>query len=144
MESLIKLGLLAATGAATSRARHATRRAAIYLAGMVAVAILAAAGVFCALAALWVVLKPELGRLGAWLVLTAILLAAAAILALVLNHRRERHEPDDISSTLQSALGDLRAFTEQSGEGLRKAVEGREWQLVVAALLAGLFLGRRH
>lgn len=144
MESLIKLGVMALTGAASAGARHAARRAAIYLAGMIAAAILATAGIGCALAALWLGIRPEIGKVGAWLVLAAILLAAAAVLVLALRGRRDKHEPEDLSASLQSALGDLRALTEQSGEGLRKAIEGREWQLVIAALLAGIFVGRRR
>jgi hypothetical protein len=141
---LIKLGLMAVTGAAGAHAREAARRTAVYLAGLIAVALLAIAGLGCALAALWVALLPELGALGAWLVLAGVLLVAAAILAFAIQGRREHREPEDLSAAVQAALGDLRAFTEHSGEGLKKAVEGHEWQLVIAALLAGLLLGRRR
>jgi hypothetical protein len=145
VQSLIKLGLMAVTGAAGAHARQAARRTAIHLGGMIAVAMLGAAGIGCALAALWVVLLPEIGAAGAWVVLAAILLAAAAILAVALQSGRGRHaEPEDMSAAVQAALADLRAFTEHSGEGLKKAIEGHEWQLVIAALLAGLFLGRRR
>jgi len=146
VQALIKLGLMAVTGAAGAHARETARRTALHLAGMIAVALLAVAGVGCALAALWVALLPEIGALGAWLVLAGMLLGAAAILALALQRgrHREHREPEELSAAVQAALGDIRAFTEHSGEGLKKALEGHEWQLVIAALLAGLFLGRRH
>ncbi len=144
MESLIKLGLMAVTGAAGERARGAARRTALYLAGMIAVASLGVTGIGCALAALWVALLPQLGVVGAWLVLAAILLAAGAILALLLNRGHTKHaEPEDITAAVRAALEDLRALTEHSGAGLKKAIEGHEWQIVIAALVAGMFLGRR-
>jgi hypothetical protein len=110
VESLIKLGLMAMTGAAGERARGAARRTALYLAGMIAVALLGVTGIGCALAALWVALLPQLG---------------------------------DIAAAVRAALEDLRALTEHSGAGLKKAIEGHEWQIVIAALVAGMFLGRR-
>ncbi len=144
MESLIKLGLMAVAGAAGERARGAARRTALYLAGTIAAAAIGIAGIGCALAALWVALLPPLGIVGAWLVLAAILLAAGAILALLLNRGQAKHaEPEDITAAVRAALEDLRALTEHSGAGLKKAIEGHEWQVVIAALLAGMFLGRR-
>lgn len=143
METLIKLGLMAITGAAGEHARNAARRTAIYLAGMIAVALLGIAGIGCALAALWLALRPELGRIGAWLVLAAILLAAGAVLALLLHRGRgKRAEPEDPSVAIHAALGELRALTQSSGAELKKAIEGHEWLLVVAALLAGILAGR--
>jgi hypothetical protein len=144
VESLIKLGLMAITGAAGERARGAARRTALYLAGTIAVALLGVTGIGCALAALWLALLPQLGLIGAWLVLAAILLAAGAILALLLNRgHRKPEEPVDVGAAIRAALEDFRALTEHSGAGLKQVIEGHEWQIVLGALVAGILVGRR-
>lgn len=130
MDTLIRLGLLAVSGAAADRARRAAAELASQAAALLVSALLAGYALGCAAAALWLLVAPSLGAVGAWLV-TAATLAAASIAVLLglwlwrARRGRRIHQPP-VANELANWLGD------------------HEWTLIAASLLAGFLSARRR
>ncbi|MGD9741497.1 MAG: hypothetical protein AB7F08_01760 [Dongiaceae bacterium] len=132
MDQLLKMGLMALTGGAVAQAGRTAKRTATYIAGLAFAGVLATAAAGCGLAALWVWLVPEVGVIGAWLIVGAVFLLASAIVLLVTLQTHARHER--IETPPAPAL--------PSADELKQMVKGLEWPLVAAALAAGIFATR--
>jgi len=134
VDHLLKIGLMALTGGAAAQAGRAAKRTAAYIAGLAFAGVLATGAAVCGLAALWVSLVPEVGMIGAWLIIGAVFLLASAIVLLVTLQIRSRQER--IETPPAPPL--------PSADELKQMVKGLEWPLVAAALAAGLFATRRR
>lgn len=130
MDRLIRLGLLALSGAAADRARRAAEESASQAAALLAATLLANGALGCAAAALWLLVVPSLGAVGAWLAAAAALAAASIVMLLGLwlwRARRGRcsHHPP-VANELAHRPSD------------------HEWPLIAISLLAGFLSARRR
>src|SRR5882757_8709276 len=109
MGSLLRLALMAGTGASIGGLQRAGRRVAIGLAAALAIGLIAATAIGCFAAAGWYALLPQLGPAWAALIIgLALALLAAVIWAVAERHRRRSAlRGDGLMDGLQSQLPDI-------------------------------------
>lgn len=144
MGSLLRLALIAATGATIGGLEHTGRRLAICLAGAFGVGILIVGAIGCFAAAGWYALLPEFGP--AWTALIiglALALLAAVIWAVA--ERRSRRSALRSSGATVAGLGLLDALPAQLAEiDIGRVLERNAGTIVLAAFAAGMFLNRKR
>ncbi|SRR5258708_2113912 len=139
MEKLIRSLLIAqAAGAVADRVGKTVRRAIAVFVCAVLAGIFAAAAFGCAMAALWIVLLPQIGPVLAPLAVGGLLLVLALALLLISQAAARRK----VSGTAAAgAAGDpLAALT---ADALRLVREHKVATLL-SAVLAGLIIGRKR
>ncbi|HVT51003.1 MAG TPA: phage holin family protein [Dongiaceae bacterium] len=141
MESLLRLALVAATGASIGGLERAGRRLAICLAVAVAVGILGAVAIACFAAAGWYALLPQVGPAWAALIIGLAMAVVAAVVWAIAERRRRRAPPP--STGLLDALP-LAASQLPSGDEMAKMLSKHAGTVMLAAFAAGMFLNRRR
>jgi len=130
MDQLFKVALMLLTGRQSSQGLGARITAGALWSGLAAVMMMA--GVACILTALWIYLIPRIGPAGAALTVGGILLLFSGILVLV---ARSSFTPDESEA-------DMPALGEELLEELRESFEEHKGLALLAALAAGLLVGK--
>jgi hypothetical protein len=130
MDQLFKVALMLLTGRQSSQGLGARITAGALWSGLAAVMMMA--GVACILTALWIYLIPRIGPAGAALTVGGILLLLSGILVLV---ARSSFTPDESEA-------DMPALGEELLEELREGFEEHKGLALLAALAAGLLVGK--
>jgi hypothetical protein len=144
MGSLLRLALIAATGATVGGLEHTGRRLAICLAAAIGIGILGVAAIGCFAAAGWYAMLPELGP--AWSALiVGLALALVAVVIWAIAERRRRRSALLNNAGAGIGLGLLDALPAQLAEiDLGKVLERNAGSIILAAFAAGMFLNRRR
>jgi hypothetical protein len=137
MGSLLRLALMAGTGASIGGLQRAGRRVAICLAAALAIGLIGAAAIGCFAAAGWYALLPQLGPAWTALVIGLVLAVVAAIIWAIAErrHRRAALRSPGLFDALPSTLPDI----DVAGALARNA-----GTIMLAAFAAGMFLNRRR
>jgi 4-amino-4-deoxy-L-arabinose transferase-like glycosyltransferase len=144
MGSLLRLALLAATGATIGGLEHTGRRLAICLAAAIGVGILIVGAIGCFAAAGWYALLPQLGPAWAALII-GLALALVAVIIWAVAERRGRRSALRGSGAGIAGLGLLDALPAQLAEiDIGRVLERNAGTIVLAAFAAGMFLNRRR
>jgi hypothetical protein len=140
MESLLRLALVAATGAGIGGLERTGRRLALCLAAALVVGIIAAAAIGCFAAAGWYALLPQLGPAWTALIIGLVLAVVAAVIWAVAERRRRRLPPPGggILDALPLAASKLTEID------IGRILEKNAGSIVLAAFAAGMFLNRRR
>lgn len=123
--------LMALSAGAAWRARRAMRELGVGAALCVVVALLMLGALVCGAGVIWLALRPELGAIGAWAVLGAILVGLAVLLAVgyAIWRQRSRRAASRVAANLPD---------------LRSVLRGNEWPLIAAGLVVGFLSGLRQ
>jgi hypothetical protein len=140
MESLLRLALVAATGASIGGLERVARRLAIRLAVGLAVGILGAVAIAWFAAAGWYALLPQVGPAWAALIIGLVLVVVAAVVWAIAERRRRGPPP---SSGLLDGLP-LAASHLPTGDDVAKMLSRHAGSVILAAFAAGMFLNRRR
>ena len=137
MESLLRLALIAGTGASIGGLRRAGRRAAVCLAVALAIGAIAVAAIGCFAAAGWYALLPQLGPAWSALIIGLALALLAAVVWAVAERRGRRATPrgDGLLGAVPPELPDI---------DVAGLLERNAGTIMLAAFAAGLFLNRRR
>jgi hypothetical protein len=131
MDKLLKIALLAFTE--MRLAQRASRFS--------AAAVCAAFGFFtalgtigCAIAALWIFLSPQVGAAGAalWSALALLLITAVLVFVAKMSVNGQHHHHGESGLPVDEIVGEL-----------RRGMSSNKMSVLLAALLAGLMMGRR-
>jgi hypothetical protein len=141
MESLLRLALVAATGASIGGIERIGRRLIILCAVAFAVALIAAAAVGCFAAAAWYALLPQAGPAGAALIIGLALCLVGAVIWAVAERRRRRL-PTSRMGMLEALP--LAASQLPSGRDVSGALARHAGSVMLAAFAVGMFLNRRR
>jgi O-antigen/teichoic acid export membrane protein len=141
MESLLRLALVAATGASVGGLQRTGRRLVICAAVALGVAIIAAAAVGCFAAAGWYALLPQVGPAGAALIIGLALAVIAAVVWAIAERRHRKLPPP--SSGLLEALP-FAASQIPSGDDVANMLSRHAGTIMIAAFAVGMFLNRKR
>jgi hypothetical protein len=142
--SLLRLALIAATGATIGGLEHTGRRLAICLAGAIGIGILLVGAIGCFAAAGWYALLPQIGPAWAALIVGLALALIAVIIWAVAEQRRRRAALRSSSSGI-AGLGLLEALPAQLAEiDIGRVLERNAGTIILAAFAAGMFLNRKR
>jgi len=140
MESLLRLALVAATGAGIGGLERTGRRLAISAAALLAVALVVVAAICWFAAAAWYALLPEVGPAWAALIIGLALVLVAALIWAIAERRHRRPPPP--SAGILDALP--RAAAQITDIDLGRVLEKNAGSIILAAFAAGMFLNRRR
>ena len=144
MGSLLRLALVAATGATIGGLEHTGRRLAICLAAAIGVGILVVGAIGCFAAAGWYALLPQLGPAWAALIVGLALAVVAAVIWAVAE-RRNRRSALRAANTAGVGLGLLDALPAQLASiDVGRVLERNAGSIILAAFAAGMFLNRKR
>ncbi len=147
MGSLLRLALIAATGATIGGLEHTGRRLAICLAAAIGIGILVVAAIGCFAAAGWYALLPQLGPAWAALIVGLALIIVAVVIWAVAE-RRGRRAALRASSTgagIGAGLGLLEELPAHLARvDVGRILERNAGSIVLAAFAAGMFLNRKR
>ncbi len=137
MESLLRLALIAGTGASIGGLQRAGRRVAVCLAVALAIGAVGAAAVACFAAAGWYALLPQLGPAWTSVIIGLALALVAALIWAVAERRRRRValRGSGLMDALPSQLPDI---------DVAGLLERNAGTIMLAAFAAGMFLNRRR
>jgi hypothetical protein len=142
MESLLRMALIAGTGASIGGLRRAGRRVAICLAVALAVGLIAAGAIAYFAAAGWYALVPQLGPARSSLIVGLALAVLAALVWGVAEVRRRRHLRLRRPGLLEgAAIGGLPQLPDID---LPRMLERNAGTIMLAAFAVGMFLNRRR
>jgi hypothetical protein len=142
--SLLRLALIAATGATIGGLEHTGRRLAICLVGAIGIGILLVGAIGCFAAAGWYALLPQIGPAWAALIVGLALALIAVIIWAVAEQRRRRAALRSSSSGI-AGLGLLEALPAQLAEiDIGRVLERNAGTIILAAFAAGMFLNRKR
>jgi hypothetical protein len=137
MESLLRLALIAGTGASIGGLQRAGRRAAVGLGVAVAIGLIAVAAIGCFAAAGWYALLPQVGPAWSALIIGLVLMVLAAVIWAVAERRRRRAalRGNGLLDAVPSQLPDI---------DVAGLLERHAGSIMLAAFAAGMFLNRRR
>jgi CDP-diglyceride synthetase len=144
MEKLIRSALLArATAAVAERVGETARRAAAVVLCVTLAAVFALAAGACALAALWIYLRPQIGPVLAPLAVTLLLLVLAVALLLISRLIARGKKAPAATQVIETGAAAGDSLAALSNDALRLFQDHKSAALL-AALLAGAFAARKR